>query len=916
MVYKEANECEYFTPLTQSKKEELLRLESAGKTPRRVKVYLLEGEDWLDNGTGFCVGEIDEDTRVPYFLVKRESKKNEVILKSNLEGNIQYQRQQDTLIVWTDPSGSDLALSFQETEGCADLCDFIIKVQQGNYSPNISLYYVISRQPECEDITELVTGPIRYPPPSPSEENIETVLDCLNQGAGSQFTRTNISDYLVESKYFEKLLDLFRYAESNGNTTVLHHLSDIVRVLLSYNEPSLLEDMLSSETNILLLSGVFEYESSVSEPKPSYRTFFEHTQFKTVIPTTEQELFKRDHYLTVLKESVLTKYLDDHTVSQLNSMIYENQVKILKHLKSAGVLEQLFEIYDTEGSAELKRDGVKMLHQYILLAKSIQKHDFFASLIKPGLFTMVNFALNETEDSIRIMGTELIVTVIEQSVALTNSGDQEPSIDNSEPPIRSCQEETTPSLPHDVVNDLRRDVSESKSDLSSFGGYFVSTLSEIIANDEHVGLKYQAFEALKTLLDPSVLENAEDGAVDESVGSIVSSQESLDQEDQKRDDKSDNEVSAPLHLASFYKQVAPKLFAKLVAITEYTEYNDPLSHANSTLLSLLCDFIVFGAKEHDTVHVRNFLVEHKVLQGMVKLLDSPCKKVLKLHIVRCLRSVVLLNDDEITNYILENDILESLFQYFATVIKGDNMCSSACLDFLNIIRVQSDAKNFGKRRNFKLIAEYLKKRHGDVLESASCMKIGPDIVGLVENNFNEMENTTLGICGETDLEQLGIHESFIRNGFSCNEDVEDLSLESSVRAQNGSMDSMGVGCKLNEASQIERGINRESTDEEDYRDAKLDSSLSKIGEKRSRDSNQVADVNIHNSTKRRSFAESEQENNFDASNPTADIPTPYLAKSSSGEYVNGETSTSANKTDFETVKGRLVEVSGQGTHDR
>jgi hypothetical protein len=27
----------------------------------------------------------------------------------------------DTLIVWTEPNGSDLALSFQEAEGCAEI---------------------------------------------------------------------------------------------------------------------------------------------------------------------------------------------------------------------------------------------------------------------------------------------------------------------------------------------------------------------------------------------------------------------------------------------------------------------------------------------------------------------------------------------------------------------------------------------------------------------------------------------------------------------------------------------------------------------------------------------------------------------------------------------------------------------------
>ena len=39
--------------LSKSKREELKALNNAGKTPRRVKVYLLNGDDWIDNGTGF-----------------------------------------------------------------------------------------------------------------------------------------------------------------------------------------------------------------------------------------------------------------------------------------------------------------------------------------------------------------------------------------------------------------------------------------------------------------------------------------------------------------------------------------------------------------------------------------------------------------------------------------------------------------------------------------------------------------------------------------------------------------------------------------------------------------------------------------------------------------------------------------------
>ena len=159
------------------------------------------------------MGEIDDDTKLPYFLVRNETDNNNIILKSFLEGSIQYQRQQETLIVWTDSNGTDLALSFQETEGCADLCDFIIRVQQGNISPGISLYYVIPNINEGDDITELITGPIRYPPEIPNVENLDIVLETINQGTNAQFTRTNILEFIIENDYFTKLINVFNEAK-------------------------------------------------------------------------------------------------------------------------------------------------------------------------------------------------------------------------------------------------------------------------------------------------------------------------------------------------------------------------------------------------------------------------------------------------------------------------------------------------------------------------------------------------------------------------------------------------------------------------------------------------------------------------------------------------------------------------------
>ncbi|KAI5949680.1 PSY2 [Candida margitis] len=911
MEQQEAEENEYLTPITQSKKEELLRLESAGKTPRRVKVYLLNGDDWIDNGTGFCVGEIDEETKMPYFLVRKESKMDEIILKSNLEGSIQYQRQQDTLIVWTDPSGSDLALSFQETEGCADLCDFIIKVQQGNYSPNISLYYVISRLAEGDDITELITGPIRYPTTLPNEGNLERVLESLIQGANSQFTRTNISDYLVESKYFEKLMKIFEIAESSGNTTALHDLSSITKVMISYNEPSLLEEMLSSERNIYILAGILEYDSNSPGSKPEHRALLENRLFKTVIPVNESEIFKRDHSLTVLKEVVLTRFLDDQTASEFNSLIHANQIKVLEYLKSAGVLEKLFNIYEDEVDVELKRDGVKMLHQYVLIAKSIQKHDFFASVVKSGLFAMVKFALSDSEDRIRILGTELIVTIIEQNLASTSSSATEQAIDNSEPPIRPYLDENNPNNTLGNGSNEKEEIPENKSGLIAFGVSFLSTLCDIIADDEHIGLKYQAFEALKTLLDQSMLENVGDTFSEQLTYKSQVEERSLSQKDTEGsiEDKVDG-ANRCNQLKAFYMKVAPRLFAKLTAIGGSSGPVEPITRADSTLFSLLCEFIIFGASERDIADFKKFIIECKVLKGMVSLLNFECKKVLRLHVVRCLRSIVLLNDDELTDYLLENDILGGLFSYFESVSNQNDMCNSACLDFLNIIRTQSDAKNFGKRRNFKLIAEFLSKHHGQLLQSVSCMMIGPNLATLVENNFNETESLTLGICGETNLEQLGMHESFMRNGFKCHEDIEELSLGNIHR---DASKSSGDDLLCVVSSRNGRRKSKEGPDEEDANaEHKSYTNSSKIGDKRPRDQHQTSDITITSVTKRRSYIETKEENCLEER--LAEKTSTSRVHDSSPKDIH-KPDGSADKKELATVQGTLIEASGHGGRD-
>lgn len=111
---------------------------------KRVKVYELKNNDWYDRGTGFCAGQVmvNEESRI---FVQAEDDPQRYLLETRISKDDGYQKQQDTLIVWTEPNGIDMALSFQEAEGCTAIWDFVSEVQQrlAALAPGMCLFGMI-----------------------------------------------------------------------------------------------------------------------------------------------------------------------------------------------------------------------------------------------------------------------------------------------------------------------------------------------------------------------------------------------------------------------------------------------------------------------------------------------------------------------------------------------------------------------------------------------------------------------------------------------------------------------------------------------------------------------------------------------------------------------------------------------------
>jgi len=166
---------------------------------KRVKVYELIGARWVDQGTAFCFGQFQEETGAALLIARSERNYNDVILSTVIRSNDVYQRQQDTLIVWTEPDGVDYALSFQDPEGCSEVWNFICEVQQhmnaGEDPSGISSSPQLGPEPTSVTTATIIrTGHL----PQPRLGIIGEIERAIKSLARTQTVKERICEYIQQ----------------------------------------------------------------------------------------------------------------------------------------------------------------------------------------------------------------------------------------------------------------------------------------------------------------------------------------------------------------------------------------------------------------------------------------------------------------------------------------------------------------------------------------------------------------------------------------------------------------------------------------------------------------------------------------------------------------------------------------------
>ncbi|KAH3901505.1 Psy2p SCDLUD_003001 [Saccharomycodes ludwigii] len=563
--------------------------------PKRVKVYILENNEWKDVGTGYCTGELlkttnhdtntsrvtndntttanthnggneDEQIDEAYLLVHDEKFPDVMLLKSKIEGNVEYQRQEETLIVWKDLLKRDIALSFEESNGCDHVCEFIVNVQM-NLVHSISLVAVKSDLSNNSTVHEIIAGPVNLPTISPDQNccDLLTSLKYLNENLSYIFLKNETISFILASNYIELLIKLFNKAESCHLLKNLLLLSSIMKTLFIYNEKVLIERILE-DSNFDSILGILEYDTDYPTMRANHRATFhsifikQHEKFNQWFKYNTNSLFKevilKTCKLIFLKDVALVRFLDDFPI--ICDLIQEYQTFIIDYMTNGSeFLDKILGIFsprddsvdngntkDANNSA--KWEALNILHQCILMTKNSfvehsEKSEFFHKLVTSGLFKVLYFAfdtsvstpdsitINTTHDknhtdtsfslsdleSMRILATDIIIAIIDHDVLLINNSSasaagamsyaeqQQNSIGNIN--YNKSAETTLPLL--QKIDDYNTDIDTSKlsNDMT-----LLMILSKLLVEDKNICLKEQILQALLTLLHPDGNDGAED----------------------------------------------------------------------------------------------------------------------------------------------------------------------------------------------------------------------------------------------------------------------------------------------------------------------------------------------------------------------------------------------------------------------
>ncbi|CAG8984101.1 hypothetical protein HYALB_00010601 [Hymenoscyphus albidus] len=638
---------------------------------KRVKVYELRNSDWFDRGTGFCTAELTlNDTNgheEPRVVVHSEDHPDRILLETRICKEDLFQKQQ----VWTEPSTSvDMALSFQEADGCTQIWKFVSNIQEtfsqisGTDDPlddDMPLDHTYSHQI------------MLHPPSLGNLPEVETQVRTYNN---TTHGRDAMAKFILSEDYMKQLVPLLEMAEDMEDLPSLHKLCNIMKIFILLNDNSIME-MVVREDVYLGAMGALEYDPDFPSHKANHRQWLgKEGRYKEVVRIQDEDIRKKIHTvyrLQYLKDVVLARILDDPTFSVLNSLIFFAQVDIVQHIQSnPPFLKELFGIFSPqETNQERKKEAVLFIQQCCAIAKNLQpqsKNALFNNFLAHGLLSVITFALRHNDVAIRVGATDVLVAMIDHD-------------------------------PQMIRQTIFRQISERQVPLTD-------SLIDLLLVEADLGVKAQIADAIKVLLDPG----QQSGPQDPSRAGGEFGQRVL------RPQVDPQQIE---FVKNFYDDSAKKLFKPLVDLKDRTDMNFTVQQVS--LFIYLIEILCFFVRQH-THHSKYFVLSEHLGERIAQLLSSP-EKYLKLTALKFFRNLIGLQDEFYNQHMTGGNLFKPILELIIESMPRDNLLNSACLEFFEYIRVSQT----------KSLFNHLVENHRALLEQITYVDLFRTFINRYDN---------------------------------------------------------------------------------------------------------------------------------------------------------------------------------------
>ncbi|TWU72724.1 Platinum sensitivity protein [Metarhizium rileyi] len=635
---------------------------------KRVKVYELRDNDWFDRGTGFCTANFtttEDGQKDPRVIVESEDQPDRLLLETKIQKEDGFQKQQETLIVWQEPSsGVDMALSFQEAEGCALIWRFVSNVQQTFQNT------MAGDDGLSEDLAIEVPTTVNLP--AAELGNLPEIESSMRIMSSSANGRDALAKFIMADDYIGKLIPLVEMAEDLESLPDLHRLCNIMKTVILLNDTTIIEHAVSDEC-VLGVVGALEFDPDFPSHKANHRQWLDNQgRYKEVVRIEDEQTRQKIHQtyrLQYLKDVVLARILDDPTFSVLNSLIFFNQVDILQHLQSnADFLSELFGVFNSQQLDQKKRkDAVLFIQQCCAIAKNIQppaRQSLYNSFISHGLLQVIHFGLKHRDVAVRVGATDILVSIIDHDPQMIRQI------------VYRQMHENIPSL--------------------------VDSLIELLLVEVDLGVKSQVSEALKVLLDQGIPPPGPEFA-------RVNGEYPVRPRIQPAADPQQE-----LFLTRFYDGSALKLFKPLLELEDRSDWDFSVQQAS--MFTYLVEISCFFIRQHHRFS-RYFVMNHNIIQRVSQLLKNP-EKYLRLVAIRFFRNIIGMQEEFYIKQIVEKRALGPALEVLAETMPRDNLLSSASLDLFEFIR----------KENLKDLVRTLVANHRELMTSLSYLTTFKDMI--------------------------------------------------------------------------------------------------------------------------------------------------------------------------------------------